>query len=90
MATWQPVQVTYKAFVLVAKVCDKRWVSKGARSIKSGYSCSWWVFTFVLFIVVRVRVNTRSSLYTKHIYFITYFSAKMLEINALTKHVNLF
>ena len=55
--------MTYKAFVLIAKVCGKRRVSKGVHSIHSG--CSRWVFTFVLFIVVRMRVNTRSSLYTK-------------------------
>ena len=29
-ANWQPVQVTYKVSVLIAKVCGKRQVSEGA------------------------------------------------------------
>ena len=66
MATWQPVQVTYKAFMLIVKVCGKRWVGKGAHSVYSGCSCNRRAFTSVLFIVIRVRVNTRSSLYRMH------------------------
>ena len=65
MANWQLVQVTYKVSVYMANVCGKRQVGKGAHSIYSGCSCSRWVYTFVLFIVVRVQVNTHSSLYTK-------------------------
>ena len=61
-AIWQPVQVTYKASVYMTKVCGKSQVSEGARS---GCSCSRWVSTYVLFIVLRVRVNTRSSLLQK-------------------------
>ena len=67
MAIWQLVQVTYKASVLIAKVCGKRQVSEGTHSIYSGCSCSRSVSTFVLFIMVRVRVNTCSSLYTEEI-----------------------
>ena len=57
------VQVTCKDFALIAEVCGKRRVSKGVCSIYSVCSCSRRVFMFVLFIVVRVWVNTRSSLY---------------------------
>ena len=63
MASWQLVQVTYKASVYITKVCGKRQVSKGMHSIYSGCSCSRQVYTSVLFIVVEVRVSTRSSLY---------------------------
>ena len=63
MATWQLVQVTYKVFMLIAEVCGKRQVSKDVCSIYSGCSCSRWVFMFVLFITVRVQVDTHSSLY---------------------------
>ena len=47
----------------MAKVCGTRRVGKGVHSIYSGCSCSRWVYTSVLFIVVEVRVITRSSLY---------------------------
>ena len=63
MASWQPVQVTYKAFVCLARVCGKRQVGKGAHSIYSGCNCSRRAYMSVLFIVVEVRVNTCSSLY---------------------------
>ena len=39
-------------------------LGKGACSIYSGCSCSRRVYMSVLFIVVKVRVNTRSSLYS--------------------------
>ena len=64
MATWQLVQVTYKVSMYITKVCGKRQVSNGVCSIYSGCSCRRQVYMFVLFIVVRVRVSTRSSLYT--------------------------
>ena len=48
----------------LAKVCGKRQVGKGAHSMYSGYSCSRQVYMSVLFIIVEVRVSTRSSLYT--------------------------
>ena len=62
VAKWQLVQVTYKVYVCLVKVCGKRQVSKGVHSIYSSCSCSRWVYTSVLFIVVKVRVNTLSSL----------------------------
>ena len=59
MAIWQLVQVIYKASGLLAKVCGKGQVSEVQHSKKN---CSRRVSTFVLFIVVRVRVNTLQSL----------------------------
>ena len=61
MASWQPVQVTCKASVYMTKVCGKRQVSEGVCSTYSGCSCSRWVYTSVLFIVIEVRVSTCSS-----------------------------
>ena len=54
MASWQPVQVTYKMSVYMTKECGKRQVSQGAHSIYSGCSCCTWVYTSVLFIVIEV------------------------------------
>ena len=69
MANWQPVQVPslytwLEASVYIAEAYGKRLLDKGARSIFCGCSCSRRVYMSVLFIVVRVRVKTRSSLYT--------------------------
>ena len=56
------VQVTYKVYVCLAEVCGRRRASKGVHSIYISCSSRRRVYTSVLFIVVKVRVNTRSSL----------------------------
>ena len=52
------MQVTYKAFTSVAKVCDKRQVSKGVRSIYAAVAVSGF-----LHVIYRSRSAGKYPLY---------------------------
>ena len=65
MAIRQPVQVTYKAFVCIARVCGKRQVSKGAHPIYSNCGCSRRVYVSLIY-RSKVQVSAHSSLYIRH------------------------